>query len=269
MKKSPTHWNFGKIRIILLGLIFRVTLCLCDTVLTENRPNIPESVALQEAQVARASAERRAVALELELEKLQKDYDALRSRYAELYIQSHATVDRLRTVELNAAHLIQKKSELDEKQVAQQALEALNLALSRQVQVYQALDEFEKYITTLLDVLQPSDAIRRETSERTAALKHAVEQSLKPLSVVARRGSERTQDQGATILQVHKELQIAILDKGLLSGIRPGQRWHLTGSDGKVVARLQTVDCRQEFSAAVILNGSLDQMGPGTILMPE
>ncbi len=270
MKSHETHWK-KRMRWIILSLsISLISLCLTCTLYADDRPNVSDQMALQEAKVARESAESRAVALELELERLRKDYDELRSRYAELYLRGHATLDRMRELELQAANLVQNKGAGDARGTSQQALEALNLTLDRQLNVQRSLDDFEKFMSTLMDTLRPSDALRRELEQRISALHGAVEQSLKPLSIVARRGSSGgSPNSGATVVAIHADMQIVILDRGLLAGIRPGRKWHLALADGTVAARLQTVDCRQEFSAAVVLSGDLEQFSIGNVVLPE
>ena len=268
-KKRFDWWKIGRSGVILWSCSVLVSACLLGAESAGERPNVPDAVALQEAKVARESAERRAVALELELEKLKRDYDALRSQYADLYLKSHATVDRMRDLELAAANLLQKKDTTELDAATVQAFEALSLAFDRQAKALQALDDFEKFMSTMMDVLRPSDAMRHSLAERVAAVKTAVEQGLKPLSSVARRGSGGPAVGSASILEVHKDMQLVILDKGLLAGIRPGLRWHLADAEGKVTARLLTVDSRQEFSAAVLLNGSIEQLAVGGILLPQ
>lgn len=236
---------------------------------TGGQKKTAEALALDEAKVARESAEKRALELELELDRLRKDYDKLRSRYAELYLDSHAAVEKLRDMELRAAHLLQNKASAVSATGETEAMEALSITLGRQVAVKDALLEYEKYMSTLMDVLQPSAAVKSELESKVSDLKKAVEASLKPLSIVARRGSGGLDAGTCGILALREELQLVIIDRGLLSGVRPGKRWHLTGAGGKVVARLQTVDSRPDISAAVLTDGGMDQLSVGGILSSD
>ena len=171
---------------LLLPFFFTGFSLLAENVPVASTPG--DTVALREAREARESAEKRILDLELELGKAKKELEKIRSRYADFYLESHAVVERMRQLELQASHLIRRKEDLDGDALAAQALEALNLAGRRQLEVEDAVQRFEQYLTSVLDVLQPSDALRRELSERTRALQRAVENSLKPLSIVARRG---------------------------------------------------------------------------------
>ena len=242
------------------------------SLLSENVPvaSTPgDAVALQEAREARESAEQRIIDLELELAKAKQELEKIRSRYADFYLESHAVVERMRQLELQASHLLRRKEDLDGDTLAAQALEALNLAGKRQLEVEDAVRDFEQYLASVLDVLQPSEALRREWSERTMALKRVVENSLKPLSIVARRGGGGPGRQGCGVLAVNEELQLVVLDRGFLAGLKTGGVWRLMSADDTVTARLRVVEVRPEISAAVVIQGELDRVTPGSQLSAE
>lgn len=240
--------------------------------LAENAPVAStqgDAVALREAKEARELAEKRILDLELELGKAKKELEKIRSRYADFYLESHAVVDRMRQLELQASHLIRRKEDLDGDALAAQALEALNLAGRRQLEVEDAVHSFEQYLNSVLDVLQPSDALRRELSERIKALHRAVENSLKPLSIVARRGGGGPGKQGCGVLAVNEELQLVVLDCGFLAGLKTGSVWRLMSGDSTVTARLRVVEVRPEISAAVVIQGDMASLTPGCQLSAE
>jgi len=227
---------------------------------------VPEKILLEEARSARESAEKRVVALNEELERLRQDYAALRGSYAELFLKGSRQLERLKELELRAANLVQGHPASDAEKAMARAVETLSLLIERQVAVQDTLADFEKYLTTLMDVLRPSAALRSELTERTAALKEAVEKSLQPLAQYARGEQSASGPASCTVISVSKEKQLVFLDCGLAAAVRPGRRWCLCDEAGKVVARLVTVDCRGEYSAAVVVQGDGDRIGVGSLL---
>jgi hypothetical protein len=76
-------------------------------------------------KVAREAAERRAIQLEAEVSRLKKDLDRIRSSYANLYLESHSSIERLRRMELRAAQMLRQKEGGELEKVSEEALEAL------------------------------------------------------------------------------------------------------------------------------------------------
>lgn len=263
-KSSLCDWQRARVGYILFVAFF-----FTGKFLFSVEAPTSSSVALQEAKVARESAEKRIVELELELSKVQQELERVRSRYADFYLESHLTVERLRSLELQASHLLRHQSELDDQHLASEALETLQLASTRQLEVYDAVQELEKYLVSILEVLQPSDALRQDVLERTGALNKLVESSLKPLSLVARRGSGGSGRHGCSVLAVNEKLQLIVLDCGFLAGLKAGSTWRLTASDGTLTARLRVVEVRPEISAAVVIQGAMEKLTPGCQLSAE
>ena len=224
-----------------------------------------KDLAVKEAQEARESAERRSLELELELRKMRGELDALRSRYAALYVESHQVLRNLREMEANAARLIQKKQSEDSGKA--EVLEALDLMVRRQLEVRQTLLDFEKCLSSLLEVLQPSEAVKSELEQRLAELKKSVEKSLEtvPQVIFPEKGGNGT----AQVLSVNRKDEMVILDKGTLNGVRPGKVWCLLNKEGVVAAKVRTVACRQNFCAAVLLEGGMNLFNEGMVLSPE
>ena len=261
------HWTKHITWAILLSLAFPGNLCL-----GQNNPDSDvksgESLALREAKVARESAERRVLGLELELESLRKEHDKLRSRYVELYLTSQKVTEELLNLELRAANLLQSKDGEKASSLNNDALQALELVLRRQVELQDAFTSLQEYLNAIMDMLQPSQAVKEGLEKKSARLSEAIADSIKPLSVVAGREKQALTPNG-TILKVDEELEIVILDKGSLTGIRPGKRWRLPGKDGKDEAKLVTVDARPEISAATVVEGSFSALRVGGILLPD
>ena len=252
---------------ILIALTFPGNLCL-----GQNKPDSDvksnESIELREAKVARESAERRVLGLELELESLRKEHDKLRSKYVELYLNSQKVTEDLLNLELRAANLLQSKDGEKNASLNSEALQALELVLSRQVELQDVFLDFQEYLNAMLEVIQPSQAVKDGLLKRNKRLADVIADSMKPLTVVAQRESQGLSANTA-ILKVDEELEIVILDKGTLSGVRPGKKWRLPGKEGKNEARLVTVDARPEISAAAVVEGNFKALQPGGVLLPD
>lgn len=251
------------------GIVFFLCFLTLVSFAEETTADVPEKILLEEARAARESAEKRVVALNEELAKLRQDYATLRTSYAELFLRSSKQLERLKELELRAANLVQDHPATDAEKAMTRAVETLSLVLARQVVVQDVLADYEKYLATLMDVLRPSAALRSELTERTAALKEAVEKSLQPLAQYARGEQSASGPTSCTVLSVSKEKELVFLDCGLAAGVRPGRRWCLCDETGKAVVRLVTVDCRGEFSAAVPVQGDKERIGVGSLLTIE
>ena len=254
----PNRFAKKIVLCILCSLVtFLASECLSQD--AENR------LVVKEAQEARESAERRSLELELELRKMRGELDALRSRYAALYVESHQVLRNLREMEAEAARLIQKKQSGDSDKA--DVLEALDLMVRRQLEVRQTLLDFEKCLSSLLEVLQPSDAVKSELERRLAVLKKAVDDSLVPVPQVMGVGGVSAT--GAQVLSVNRKEETVTLDKGSLNGVRPGKVWCLTDKGGVVLAKLRTIACRQDFCTAVLIEGKMSHLNEGALLSPE
>ena len=225
-----------------------IVLLVLSPLFSSGEPQAP--VVLEEMKVAREAAERRAIQLEAEVSRLKKDLDRIRSSYANLYLESHSSIERLRRMELRAAQMLRQKEGGELEKVSEEALEALEIAGKRQLAVERSLSEFEQALATILDVLRPSDAMRRQLTSRLQALRGAVEESLKPMSVVAGRGVGETTGRGSR------------------HGIRPGSCFSLKRGETSV-ARFKVIEVRGEASAAVLLEGSARDVAVGSIVMPD
>lgn len=243
-----------------------IVLLVLSPLFSSGEPQAP--VVLEEMKVAREAAERRAIQLEAEVSRLKKDLDRIRSSYANLYLESHSSIERLRRMELRAAQMLRQKEGGELEKVSEEALEALEIAGKRQLAVERSLSEFEQALATILDVLRPSDAMRRQLTSRLQALRGAVEESLKPMSVVAGRGVGETTGQGCGVVAVNEKLDIVLLDRGSRHGIRPGSCFSLKRGETPV-ARFKVIEVRGEASAAVLLEGNARDVAVGSIVMPD
>jgi hypothetical protein len=261
-KNDFLYWQRRLCVVIVLVLFFFLGAfgsAVEATVSTSLAPVLPQS---------NKETEQRIVELELELARVRKELGQQRAQYAAFYERSHAVLEQMRELELHSAHLLQRKDGEDTAALASQALSALGELGARQLEVEQSLGEFERYLETMLDVMQPSDAVRREVSERVSALRGVVERSLNPLSIVAGRGSGKSGMSGCAVLAVDDELQLVILDGGFLNGVRAGSQWW-QARGAKVILKLRVVDARPEISAAVLLQGTLAEVAVGSRFQSE
>ncbi len=249
-----------KIHVILILLL------TLSPLLSSGEPQA--AVVLEEMKVAREAAERRAIQLEAEVSRLKKDLDRIRSSYANLYLESHSSIERLRRMELRAAQMLRQKEGGELEKVSEEALEALELAGRRQLAVERSLSEFEQALATMLDVLRPSDAMRHELTSRLQALRGSVEESLKPMSIVAGRGVGVTSGQGCGVVAVNEELDVVLLDCGSRHGVRLGASYSLKRGE-TTVAKFKVIEVRSELSAAVLLEGRPSDVAVGSIVLPD
>lgn len=258
-KNNPTYWKFKSCGYILIALyLLTAEVCISDEA---------NAVALQEARVAREASERKVVQLEIELEQSRKALEKMRSRYADLYLRSHGLIRSLRQTELQVANLWHNKSDSSTDALASRLLEALSSAGSRQLEVVKALDRYEESLKTLMEVLQPSESIRRELTERFQAVRNAVERSVRPLTLASGQGAGVNVRQGCRVVSVDNELDMVLLEGGRISGMTSESVWALTVG-GQVKAKFIVVEVRLELSAAVLLEGSLADVPVGGLLLP-
>ena len=226
-------------------------------------------MALREAREAREAAERRAVQLELELEQTKKALSRTRSRYADLYLRSHGLLRSLRQTELQVSNLWHNKDDSSKDGLTTRLLEAMEAAGGRQLKVVAKLDEFEVSLRNVLDVLRPSEAMRRELEGRLRELRGVIELSLGPLSAASgARGVVSDLRRGCRVVATDAELDVLLLEGGSLQGMAPESRWHLTVGD-RVVAKAVVIDVRLELSAAVLVEGTLTDVPVGSVLLPD
>lgn len=265
MKKRLNDWTKVILCFILSELIFPGYLCLGQTGPVGDVKS-GESLELREAKVARESAEKQVLDLELEIDKLRRDYTKLRSKYAELYMETYKAVKNLRSLELTAANLVQKEDGKDSGR--DEAIEAMELVLSRQIELQNALKSYQDYLSAAMDVLQPSEAVKSELDKRGKNLADAVDNCMKPLTSLVLKGGTGEHN-SCSVVSINEELELVILDKGTLHGIKTGSKWKLMGLEGETLAKLQTVDARPEISAAVVMEGTLGVIRTGSVLVKD
>lgn len=264
-KKTASGWTWVTVSAILW------TSCFCaplSTAAESATSAVAEPVQVQELRLARAAAEKRCVELEQAGAKAQQELEQLRSRYAELYLRSQERNRQLEALELQAAHLLVDRQALAGGDPAAAALHALDDVRQAQVELLNLVRAFQVYLGSALDVLEPSDTMRREITTRVAELVTGAERAFKPLPTVAGRGSRDLVARTCRVLAVNDDLQVVVFDSGEDAGVRRGTHWNVV-KDGTVKARLLVIEVRANLSAAVVTAGHLGDSGPGTVVTAD
>ena len=255
-KKLLFHLQKTDLWLILMLYVLGTGVCISDEA---------AGLALQEARVARETAERRSIQLEMELERAKAELSKTRTRYADLYLRSHDLIRSLRQTELQVANLWHNKDDSSFEGLTVRLLETLEAVGTRQLDVVKALDDYEITLQTILDVLQPSDTMRKELTDKLDKIKKAVRHSLSPVVAANKREQNLPVRKGCRVVAVDEGLQIVLLESGSLAGMTPESHWALL-RDGKALATFTVIDVRLELSAAVLTDGSLSDVPVGSIL---
>jgi hypothetical protein len=264
-KNTPSRWT----RVTVLAIVFALCVCAPPSTAAEGpAPAAAEPVQVQELRLAREAAEKRCAELDAALAKAQQELEQLRSRYAELYLRSQERNRQLEALELQAAHLLVDRQALAGGDPAAGALHALDDVRQAQVELLNLARAFQVYLGSVLEVLEPSEALRREITTRAAELVASAERAFKPLSKVAGRGSRDLGARSCRVLAVNDDLQVVVFDSGEDAGIRRGTHWKVV-KDGTVKAELLIIEVRADISAAVVTSGRLGDSGPGTVVTAD
>lgn len=218
--------------------------------------------------MAREALERETAALKQELAGVQAELDGVRTLYAEAILRQRDETGRLQSLELQAASLVQAGAGDASAKTLAEAMQVLALLRTRLLSVEGEVTKFEKAMAAAMAVMQPSDAMRREVEDRVMSLRRVVESSLKPLSIVAGRGSGDAVLTGCSVLSADAQTQTVILDKGFLDGCRSGMVF-VHRREGKAMVRLKVVEVRPDMAAAVVVGGTLARVTPGMLFAPE
>lgn len=253
-KNAPCDWQSRRIVDMLLALCFGfVSVCFADG---------PTEVELREALEARRQSERRCAELEASLAKARDELTALQRRYADLYLASQEQRQELEYLELRAGHLLSSPEEIDSGRTLARILRELARQDENRQELAVKVREFGVYLASVLDVLQPSQALRGEVEERIEQLQEAAEHPVPPLPGVAGRGDGGPAEKRCRVLAVNDELQVIVLDRGFAGGVRPGSRYRIQ-IDGDREVRIRALEVRAAITAAVVEDGHWQDVAPG------
>ncbi len=223
---------------------------------------------LQEARIARESAEARNRELAEALARSRRELVKIRVRYADLFLASQEQRDDLERLELRVAHLLNDRGDARAEELAAEAFRSMDQVQQRQYRMAELIRGFGVYLDSVLGVLRASDTLRQEVEERYGEIREAAVRTLKPLPLVAGRGRWKSSGGKCRILALNDDLQLAVLDCGRDRRVRPGSEWQVY-RDGEPVARLKVIEVRTRISAAMIQDGSLDAIGIGDEVVPS
>ena len=262
MKKTRIlSWKKYVRLTILSVLCYGIPVALAAEAVTLQKPS-DHNMVLKEAQVARQAAEGKNAELSAALIRTELELQALRRRYAEIYLASRAAQDELEDYELRVAGLLADREEPTSGRALPRVLAALDKLQSNQQDLRDQVKEFGAYLNSVLDVLQPSEAMRREVTTRFAQLEEVSESSAGPRPIVARRGRGSVERPACRILAVSDELQTVVLNRGFNDGVRQGMTWRVVSGDD-ILARMKVIEVRAAISAAVVTDGKFKAVGPG------
>jgi hypothetical protein len=192
-----------------------------------------------------------------DLKETRRKFQSLRQRYAELYIRSKEQQAAIQAYEARVAAVLSPTEDIASAAVRDKLLERLKQEEALRITLYQELEEFGRYLDSVLEALKPAEPVRKALDQRMQQLQqHAARQ----LSLeVERRGSGTYQ---CRIMDIEKDLDILVIDCGSAQGIRPGLTFTLSSADG-TLAKVQVIDVRPAISAAIIISGRLSDLRPG------
>ena len=240
--------------------------CLSAEAVSPQAP-LEQKVEVQEAQMARRAAEQKCAELAAALSTTEQEIEGLRRRYADLYLESRRQQQELEYLDLRMAGLLADREDIASGRALSRALSALQDVQGEQHALADKVREFGAYLSSVLDILQPSEVLRREVTERYGALAKAVERSVQPLPSVAGRGDGVPKRQECRVLAVSDDLQVVVLDRGFKDGVREGTRWHVVNGS-EVLAKLRVIEVRASVSAALVVEGRFKAIGVGALANP-
>jgi uncharacterized membrane-anchored protein YhcB (DUF1043 family) len=253
------NWQYHKSMLILYILLFSVIFSFAGN--STLQPDIKQ----QEFEVVRKILEEEKKELEQALLASQKELAQLRTLYADTLIRQSKLVQDLQELEIAATNLLQSNEEKSLQKDFTEALATLATLRGRVLKIEEEFAEFEKAMKAALDGMQASEAMRKEVNDRISGLRELIESSLSPLSIVAGRGSGDANNTNCIILSADKQSRSVILNKGFLQGMRSGMILVLERAD-KILAEVKVVECRADYSAAVIIKGKWTTLLPGSSL---
>ena len=215
--------------------------------------------------MARQAAEQRAAELSAALQRTQHGLEEMRRQNAGLYLKCRQLQQELTGLRLRVAGMLDGSGDMSPEQALADALGTVEDVRAEQRKLCGEVRAFGRYLGTVLDVLQPSEALRREVGERYAVLVGTCDRLDQLSPSVAGRGGNREGRLESRVLAVNDDLQVVILDAGTERGVRPGTTWRLFKGD-KVVSRLRIVEVRRSVSAAVPEKGRLRDIAPGALV---
>jgi regulator of replication initiation timing len=214
---------------------------------------------LQDEKKMRETAESRMSELEAAHDRTERQLNDLRAAFADLYLENQMLRNESRTLQTQAAQLVLNKKPAGADEAADLD-RRLALTLQHAQKAEQQLQELKTHLQTVLDIENISDAVKNLTNAR-------IDSVFQELNRMDEYGNPIAPPEGgvtrqASVLAVHPELQLIVLDKGTQHGVTAGSTWIIENSQKRPIAA-QIISVRPRISAAIIQSGSLNDAVPG------
>jgi len=221
---------------------------------------------LAEARAENRTLAEQKAALEGELAASRDELARLRSRYAEMVMRTEEQGASLVQMEMSAANLLRGAQGVSDGAAERlQLLEALGEVRRGILQADGRLRECRGAVAAMMDICQPSAALRQESDKRFQALEEALAGCLK--SFHTDEAPQVTAETVCTIAQVDATVQLALVDQGSAVGLRPGSRLKLLGETAADTT-VRVVAVRQDAAVVQVEQGDFKALVPGLLLKP-
>ncbi len=209
-----------------------------------------------------------AVKEQSEVEFLKEQLAELRQSYADLAVKAERQAVELAGLKLRIAHLLVDDPGKAESSTLFNVENKLRRTRDLHRRLYDDVRKFGKYLEQMLQAVIPKNEIYQNMIDRYARVIREVDRLEKMPSLVAGRdGSNKLSSAGYRVLTVDDDLQIVVLNAGRDSGVEPGSKWVLL-EDSIIQGRLAVVAVRSIVSAAILIEGDLSKIEPGTVVHP-
>lgn len=189
------------------------------------------------------------------------EVEALRRRYADLYLEARRLRHELAQLEHSAAHLLEGRTAGTESQAAQRMAALLERSRADQVALYRSLVELDGFLEAVMDAVLASDATREELRRRMDAVRTRSARLAAPPSAVAGRGGDSA-GREVHVLAVDTDLQVVVLDVGSRDAVPVGSLWRIRGTDNAQCV-MRIVETRERISAALVVQGAAQDIESG------
>ncbi len=270
MKKNRKKLIFGWTSAVPLTILCALCFGWLTLSAADEAPRTSELQArLDEARLARDAARLEVTQLRSELGVVRGQLDSVRRQYADLLQKARSQADALTELRVEITQLLIDAGGAGDGEYVVQVLDALDQMRRQHAGLYQGVRQFGEYLEAVLEVIQPSEVLRREINGRFQRLVREIDRLERMPSLVAGRGGNETRvRRQCRVLAVNDDLQVVVLNAGRNDGVYPGSVWFLA-RDSVIVGRLSVIESRPAVSAAMPIEGDLHGFVPGAVVRLE
>lgn len=216
----------------------------------------------RETELALQAAQERALDLQSQLVRREKELEQLRATHAQAILDLKTLRDEVVALRLTAANLlVNSDTETTGKTLAgvTQDLQELH---ALQQEVYRLLVDYDRSVSSALDVLGvEAEAPTRKILRSKMELVQRRWQAATRLTDTTTREEPAQMAVTTRVLTVNQTLGVVVLDAGRSQGALPGSLWKIDSKGGQ--ATVQVIEARSSLSAAVVVAGKLSDLDPG------